>query len=307
MLLLVQLADFVFLPMKLGHIKCLLNRAKPAWKKYPYTSAMVVFGHVTISLLLMVVMFKAFGFHGDMAVAMAGGLSTLKELILWFRVGYRLEAEVNLSWYKNLFADAGLLTYSILAFTLAWEPLAANSSIMPDWGNWIVFGMTLMIVTAVTSVFLLTLRIPYLVEEWSGHVDGKSKVIFFASFLLLLSGAIAPYFDGEVDFDTAIANQGQVRKLYLERKGLTEIPSEVWEMRSLQILDLGQNRISVIPRKIANLVNLEVLRIDHNPIDFLPREVSDLPRLRELDIRSTGLWSKTIEDYEGLQRLEVRW
>ncbi len=304
--LLVQVMDFFFLPLKLGHIKSRLKHGKPAWKKYYKTSAVVVFGHILISFLMMVVMFKAFGFHGDTAVAAAGSISTIKELILWSMVGYRLDDATSLNLRQDFIADVGLLSYSAMAYTLAWEPLAANSSLMPDWGNWGLFAVSLLLISMFTAVFLLTLRIPYLVEEWSGRVATNTKVIFFLSFLLLLSGALRPYFEGEVDVASAMEEPQGVTKLYLERKGLTEIPPEIWDMHALRILDLGQNRISTIPRDIASLVNLEVLRIDHNPVDFLPREVSNLPKLRELDIRSTGLWSKTIEDTEGLKHMKVK-
>jgi hypothetical protein len=304
--LLVQLLDFLFLPGRLAQARRNIGQARPAWHRYQAASIMVVLGHFLISFLLMVVGFRAFGFHQDLAVALAGSLSVLKELVLWLRVGYHLDRIERLAGKRLLVADTALLVYSALAYTLTWEPFAANGSIMSDWGNWVMFAMSLGVVILVTALFLLPLRIPWLVEEWSGRKAPGRKAVLLLSFAWLVGVAVKPYFNGESDLTSAMARKETVEQLFLERKNLSRLPEALWEMRSLRVLDLGQNKIASISPNIGRLVNLEVLRLDHNPLESLPGEIGQLPRLRRLDLRGTGLLPGEIRKM-NLEGVAIQW
>ncbi|WP_052470118.1 leucine-rich repeat domain-containing protein [Thiolapillus brandeum] len=306
LVLLVQLLDFLFLPGRLAQARRNIGTARPAWDKHRYATIMVVLGHFLISFLLMVVGFRAFGFHQDLAVALAGSLTVLKEMVLWLRVGYRMDQLKPLAGKTLLMADAGLLVYSALAYTLTWEPFAASGSIMPDWGHWTLFAMSLGIVVLVTTLFLLPLRIPWLVEEWSGRKAPGARVVLLLSFVWLIGVAVTPYFKGEVTMAAAMERKETVEQLFLEKQSLSRLPEALWEMQALRVLDLGQNQIDSISPQISRLVNLEILRLDHNPLKSLPKEIGQLPRLRQLDLRGTGVHPGTMRGM-NLENVEVKW
>lgn len=75
---------------------------------------------------------------------------------------------------------------------------------------------------------------------------------------------------------------------------LTEIPPEVFEVRTLQQLDLQRNALSYIPTDISKLTDLTFLNLDNNKFTYIPDAISSLPNLRILSMSrnniSIGLW-----------------
>ncbi|MCJ8281665.1 MAG: hypothetical protein MJK14_17860 [Rivularia sp. ALOHA_DT_140] len=65
----------------------------------------------------------------------------------------------------------------------------------------------------------------------------------------------------------------------LSNYGLTEIPSEIFEIDSLCELDLSYNRFQEIHSDISKLTNLSYLILDNNKIATLPKDLIQLPNL----------------------------
>ncbi len=58
--------------------------------------------------------------------------------------------------------------------------------------------------------------------------------------------------------------------LSLNACGLSEIPSEVFELTQLRTLNLYSNSVRVVPERIRELPNLRRLILKHNPVESLP-------------------------------------
>lgn len=84
----------------------------------------------------------------------------------------------------------------------------------------------------------------------------------------------------------------------------TEIPEEIFQLKSLKRLYLYRNNIKRIPSSIKNLVNLEELNLEGNPISKLPEEVFELPKLATItvdqtNIKDSNLIERISEDLKG--------
>ncbi|WP_043996845.1 leucine-rich repeat domain-containing protein, partial [Microcystis aeruginosa] len=66
------------------------------------------------------------------------------------------------------------------------------------------------------------------------------------------------------------AKDERAGKLYLSNKNLTEIPTEITQLTSLQVLFLSNNQISEIPEALAQLTSLQVLNLSDNQISEIP-------------------------------------
>ncbi len=92
----------------------------------------------------------------------------------------------------------------------------------------------------------------------------------------------------------------------LSKKGLTEIPEEVFDYKEVKVLKLFGNHLSKISHRIAELENLEELYIGKNDLDSLPPEIGQLKKLRILSIQYNQL-SKLPNEIGQLQNLEQLW
>ncbi|XP_026148575.1 leucine-rich repeat-containing protein 30-like isoform X5 [Mastacembelus armatus] len=80
--------------------------------------------------------------------------------------------------------------------------------------------------------------------------------------------------------------------LSLARRGMKEVPDELWELLELQKLNLSLNRLKVVPPQLALLSNLvvlnlwgnQVLSLANNQLCSLPASLSNLSRLRKLNL-----------------------
>ncbi|XP_041823430.1 leucine-rich repeat-containing protein 30-like isoform X2 [Melanotaenia boesemani] len=70
--------------------------------------------------------------------------------------------------------------------------------------------------------------------------------------------------------------------LILARRGLQEVPYELWELLELEKLNLSLNSLKVLPPQLALLSNLVVLNLWGNQLTSLPPEIGQLRRLRVL-------------------------
>ena len=76
--------------------------------------------------------------------------------------------------------------------------------------------------------------------------------------------------------------RGNEAKLVLSAKDITSIPSEVFQLTSLQTLDLSNNKIVNLDHKISNLENLRVLDLSHNLLMSLPNSLLNMKNLQSL-------------------------
>lgn len=94
--------------------------------------------------------------------------------------------------------------------------------------------------------------------------------------------------------------------LNLSRKGLTEIPDFVYDMKHLKVLKLYGNKIDSISPRIKELENLEELYLGKNKLKFLPNEIGHLKKLKILSIPYNDLAFLT-DSINGLHGLEQLW
>jgi Leucine-rich repeat (LRR) protein len=97
-------------------------------------------------------------------------------------------------------------------------------------------------------------------------------------------------------------------RLQLNDMGLTEVPSELFRMKNLKILNLAHNNLCSLPSEIAHLTTLErlyvrllkgldrdlteshvVFQVARNQLTSLPPELGLLTNLKELYVRHSRL------------------
>eukprot|EP01118_Nematostelium_gracile_P011869 TRINITY_DN4282_c0_g2_i1.p1 TRINITY_DN4282_c0_g2~~TRINITY_DN4282_c0_g2_i1.p1 ORF type:complete len:909 (-),score=196.33 TRINITY_DN4282_c0_g2_i1:16-2667(-) len=85
------------------------------------------------------------------------------------------------------------------------------------------------------------------------------------------------------------------RSLYLSGCGLNEIPFQIFELSTLQHLDLSFNQITEIPKEIRRMACLQTLNLSGNLLSSLPAEITILPNLIQLDVSQNDLLPKEIQ------------
>jgi leucine-rich repeat protein SHOC2 len=124
----------------------------------------------------------------------------------------------------------------------------------------------------------------------------KSFVSSFAIFLVVFFffitlPSVGQINDTEIDISQkpfysslskALRNADKVYKLDLSKKGLTEFPFEILQLKELRVLVLDSNQITIIPDQIKELQKLEYLSLTGNAIQELPPGVGDLIQLQYL-------------------------
>lgn len=82
---------------------------------------------------------------------------------------------------------------------------------------------------------------------------------------------------------------GPVTKINLSHQHLTEIPPEIFKIKSLKVLVLHDNDITEIPTEIGELVNLEKLVLSRNKIEVVPDEIGKLTKLENLSLKANKI------------------
>ncbi len=95
--------------------------------------------------------------------------------------------------------------------------------------------------------------------------------------------------------------------LSLYKLGLSQVPSEVWHLSSLQKLDVSDNQLDSLPAELGYLSSLQELRVGGNQLDSLPAELGYLSSLQELWVGGNQLTSLPAEVWHlsSLQTLHV--
>ena len=78
------------------------------------------------------------------------------------------------------------------------------------------------------------------------------------------------------------AKDERAGKLALSGRNLTEIPPEIAQLTSLQILVLKNNQIREIPEALAQLTSLQILVLNNNQIREIPEALAQLTSLQRL-------------------------
>jgi hypothetical protein len=91
------------------------------------------------------------------------------------------------------------------------------------------------------------------------------------------------------NINDALKLSDHCKHLVLQRKGLKEVPPEVFQLEHLEELHLDGNEIKTIPPEISQLKKLRILSVEFNHIDSLPKEIGQLENLEELFLHHNHL------------------
>ena len=100
-----------------------------------------------------------------------------------------------------------------------------------------------------------------------------------------------------------------VSQLDLSGKGLTSVPSYVFDRRGLAELDLSNNRLmGALPAEIRRLRDLRVLDASGNQMTGVPAEIGQLSNLVDLDLSGNKLTGLPLElgNLQNLRRFDLR-
>ena len=86
-----------------------------------------------------------------------------------------------------------------------------------------------------------------------------------------------------------IASNGRIVLLTLLNLGLSEIPSEISNLKNLTYICLNSNNITELPETFSNLKSLENLFLNNNQFSKVPDFLIELPRLQNLYMRNNKI------------------
>lgn len=94
----------------------------------------------------------------------------------------------------------------------------------------------------------------------------------------------------EIDFKFSLET------IIITKANLKRIPSDIYEMQELKVLDLNGNQINQIETKIDKVKNLQRLNLDGNLIENLPESFYCLEKINHLSLDGNPLSEKTRQD-----------
>ena len=105
------------------------------------------------------------------------------------------------------------------------------------------------------------------------------------------------------------AKEKELTTLKLSNGYLKEIPSDVFDLHMLRILDLRNNQLEILPEAITRLQNLSKLDLSRNWLTSLPESIVQLQNLTELDLRNNELTNlpASITRLQNLISLDLRY
>ncbi len=96
---------------------------------------------------------------------------------------------------------------------------------------------------------------------------------------------------------------GQLKSLIdldLRCNYLTSLPIEIWQLKNLKELRLSYNRLTSLPAEIGNLNKLTDLTLGENQLTHLPAEIGNLTNLTELNLCNNQLTIIEIQKIKAL-------
>jgi len=101
---------------------------------------------------------------------------------------------------------------------------------------------------------------------------------------------------GLTQVPTSVFNQTDIEVLDLSHNKLDgALQAEVRHLQNLRVLDLSDNNFTGVPAEVGQLSKLEILDLSNNPITGLPYEIGNLKNLQVLDLRGTNYASQDLE------------
>ena len=94
---------------------------------------------------------------------------------------------------------------------------------------------------------------------------------------------------GLTNFPEQIFKFKSIQKLNLADNKLETIPESISELRNLRKLDLSINKLNSIPESIGKLEFLKKLGLEHNQLESLPESIGNLKNLKNLNLRENKL------------------
>ena len=104
-----------------------------------------------------------------------------------------------------------------------------------------------------------------------------------------------------------MSENGEITGLSLFKCGLTTIPAKIMKLKSLKKLFLRRNKIKELPEFIGFLSDLEMLDLRINEIKALPSSIGLLSKIKYLNLSSNILFSlpESIGNLTSLIRLDL--
>jgi len=100
------------------------------------------------------------------------------------------------------------------------------------------------------------------------------------------------------------AYEKNLTTLYLDGNHLTELPSEITELKNLIALDLSQNDLTKLPSEIIKLKNLTSLDLSWNNLTQLPPEIAGFKSITKLNLSRNEFVQLPVE-IADIKNLEV--
>ena len=94
---------------------------------------------------------------------------------------------------------------------------------------------------------------------------------------------------GLTNFPGQILKFKSIQKLNLADNKLETIPESISELRNLRKLDLSINKLNSIPESIGKLEFLKKLGLEHNQLESLPESIGNLKNLKNLNLKENKL------------------
>lgn len=102
-------------------------------------------------------------------------------------------------------------------------------------------------------------------------------------------------------------HKGRLWSLHLCNMDLEQLPSELWQISSLEFLHLCYNQLSTLPGEIEQITSLKYLDLSHNRLNTLPAELGNLSALTDLFLSNNRLRTLPgeIGNLSVLERLDL--
>ncbi|MEP6935411.1 MAG: leucine-rich repeat domain-containing protein, partial [Nitrospirota bacterium] len=99
----------------------------------------------------------------------------------------------------------------------------------------------------------------------------------------------------------------QLRHLSISANALKSLPTEMFDLTALEVLDIGGNELDDLPSQIGNLQKLRKLQVSRNRLTKLPDAVCELSALAELDVsyNQLGTLPEPLTKLLNLERLDI--
>ncbi len=271
------------------------------------------FAHMIVVIIMYMQALRALGLEEE---ALNGGwpmwlmpLLVIKELYMLFL----LAADEGRAFgaYSFYGAQAVLLVFSCLVHTGFWGLMMHN----PQFSSYstVLLVMEIMICGFFFLIFYAAIQLPAL-KYVTSDPHGNLRRRWVMGLMLAGLASIWPFVELEIDgrytsLEAASKAPTEVRLLALQQNDLPHFPEEIGSFAKLRKLYLFRNHIKELPPAIGRLHQLEHLSLGYNRIAVIAPEFGELRRLRTLEIYSNQLRSlpPAIGQLESLEELNASW